>query len=152
MVLDTIDKKLLGLLQNDCKKTTKQYASHLNLSTTAVYERIRRLEREGVITNYVALVDKKKVDRDFTALCHVCLTQHTKENILRFERQVQQLDEITECHHVSGDYDYILTVHVTDIEAYREFMVNKLTAIDQIGSTQSSFVMNSVKKSTSIFI
>lgn len=152
MVLDIIDKKLLALLQEDSKKTTKQYALALDLSTTAVYERIRKLEREGVITNYVALVDKKKVNRGFTVLCHIRLSQHTKDNVLRFERQVQQLDEVSECNHVSGDYDYIITIHVSDMAAYRDFMITKLTAIDQIGSTQSSFVINPVKKSTAIFI
>jgi Lrp/AsnC family leucine-responsive transcriptional regulator len=152
MVLDEIDKKLLALLQADSKKTTKAYAMSLNLSTTAVYERIRKLEREGVITDYVALVDKKKINRNFTVLCQVRLSQHTKDNILRFERQVQQLDEVAECNHVSGDYDYILTIHVSDMASFREFMINKLTAIDQIGSTQSSFVINPVKKSTAIFI
>lgn len=152
MVLDTTDKKLLALLQEDGKKTTKQYALDLKLSTTAVYERIRKLEREGVITNYVALVDKKKVNRSFTVLCHIRLSQHTKNNVLRFERQVQQLDEVSECNHVSGDYDYILTVHVSDMAAYREFMINKLTVINQIGSTQSSFVINPVKKTTAVFI
>jgi Lrp/AsnC family leucine-responsive transcriptional regulator len=152
MVLDDTDKRLLALLQEDSKKTTKQYALSLNLSTTAVYERIKKLEREGVITNYVALVDKKKVNRSFTVLCQVRLSQHTKDNVLRFERQIQQLDEVSECNHVSGDYDYILTIHVSDMAAYREFMITKLTAIDQIGSTQSSFVINPVKKSTAIFI
>ena len=152
MTLDQTDKKLLALLQEDSKKTTKQYALVLNLSTTAVYERIRKLEREGVIMGYVALVNKEKVNRSFTVLCHIRLSQHTKDNVLRFERQVQQLDEVAECNHVSGDYDYILTVHVSDMGAYREFMINKLTVIDQIGSTQSSFVINPVKKSTAIFI
>ncbi|MDT0621718.1 Lrp/AsnC family transcriptional regulator [Croceitalea vernalis] len=152
MILDTTDQKLLTLLQEDCKKTTKQYALSLGLSTTAVYERIKRLDREKVITNYVALVDKEKVNRNFTVLCHIKLIQHTKENVLRFEKQVQQLNEVAECIHVSGDYDYILTIHVKDMEAYREFMVHKLTAIDQIGSTQSSFVINTVKKSTAVFI
>ncbi|MFD2586704.1 Lrp/AsnC family transcriptional regulator [Croceitalea marina] len=152
MDLDSIDKKLLTLLQEDSKKTTKQYALALNLSTTAVYERIRKLEREAVITKYVALVDTKKINRSFTVLCHVKLSQHTKDNILRFERQVQELEEVSECNHVSGDYDYILTIHVSDMVAYREFMINKLTVIDQIGSTQSSFVINPVKKSTAIFI
>jgi Lrp/AsnC family leucine-responsive transcriptional regulator len=152
MVLDDTDKRLLALLQEDSKKTTKQYALSLNLSTTAVYERIKKLEREGVITNYVALVDKKKVNRSFTVLCQVRLSQHTKDNVLRFERQIQQLDEVSECNHVSGDYDYILTIHVSDMAAYREFMITKLTAIDQIGSTHSSFVINPVKKSTAIFI
>jgi len=152
MNLDKTDKKLLQLLQEDCKKTTKQYALSLDLSTTAVYERIRKLEREGVITKYVALVDKKKIARDFTAFCHVKLSEHTKDSIMRFEKQVQELYEVSECNHISGDYDYILTIHVSNMSSYREFMVNKLTAIDQIGSTQSSFVINPVKKSTAIFV
>lgn len=150
MELDALDKQLLNLLQDDCKRTTKAYASALGLSTTAVFERIRKLERQNVITNYVALVDKEAVRKSFTVFCHVKLIQHTKENVLRFERQVQQLEEVQECHHISGDYDYILRVNVADMVAYRQFMVNKLTAIDQIGSTQSSFGINEVKKTTAI--
>ncbi|MEM8506719.1 MAG: Lrp/AsnC family transcriptional regulator [Bacteroidota bacterium] len=150
MHLDAIDRKLLNLLQSDCKKTTKWYALQLGLSTTAVFERIRKLERQGVITKYVALLDKPAIKKDFTVFCHIRLVQHTKENILRFERQVLQLREVLECHHISGDHDYILIISVEDMKAYREFMVNKLTAIDQIGSTQSSFVINTVHKSTAV--
>jgi len=150
--MDTTDKALLKLLQEDCKKTTKHYALQLGLSTTAVFERIRRLERKGIITKYVALVDKQKVARDFSVLCHVRLSKHTKANVLRFERQVLELEEVTECHHISGDYDYMLVLHLEDMAAYREFMVNKLTAIDEIGSTQSAFVINRVKHDTAIFV
>lgn len=150
MELDEIDKKLVQLLQEDSKKTTKQYANSLNLSKTAVYERIRRLERHGVVTGYVALVDKSKIQRSFTVLCHIRLAQHIKENVLRFEREVLKLQEVSECFHVSGDYDYILKIHVENMEKYREFMVTKLTAISNIGSTQSSFVISEVKHSTAI--
>lgn len=150
MILDKTDKKLLNLLQADCKRTTKAYAIELGLSTTAVFERIRKLERNEVITHYVALVDKNSVNRSFSVFCHVKLVQHTKENVMRFERQIQRLEEVQECHHVSGDYDYILRVYVADMAAYREFMVNKLTAIDQIGSTQSSFGIEEVKKTTAV--
>jgi Lrp/AsnC family leucine-responsive transcriptional regulator len=150
MILDGIDKRLLNLLQEDCKRTTKAYALELGLSTTAIFERIRKLERAHVITNYVALVNKEAVKKSFTVFCHVKLVQHTKDNVLRFERQIQKLEEVQECHHISGDYDYILRVNVADMTAYREFMVNKLTAIDQIGSTQSSFGINEVKKTTAI--
>jgi len=150
MTLDKIDKQLLNLLQNDCKRTTKSYALELGLSTTAIFERIRKLEREKVITNYVALVDREMVQRSFIVFCHVKLVQHTKDNVLRFERQIQALEEVQECHHISGDYDYILRINVADMKAYRSFMVNKLTAIDQIGSTQSSFGINEVKKTTAL--
>ncbi|MEX0313000.1 MAG: Lrp/AsnC family transcriptional regulator [Allomuricauda sp.] len=152
MELDKIDRQLVKLLQEDCKKTTKQYADSLDLSKTAVYERIRRLERTGIVTNYVALIDKEKVQRNFTVLCHIRLVQHTKENVLRFEREVLRLDEVSECFHVSGDYDYILKVNVRDMKEYREFMVTKLTAISNIGSTQSSFSIREVKSSPSVHI
>jgi len=150
--MDALDKKLLRLLQEDCRKTTKQYALELSLSTTAVYERIKKLEREGVITKYVALVDKEKIDKNFTVFCHVKLIQHTKANISGFEKQVVSLEEVKECYHTSGDYDYILTIHLKNMDAYREFMVNKLTTIDQIGSTQSSFVIGTVKSSSAVVI
>ncbi|PWL38728.1 AsnC family transcriptional regulator [Flagellimonas aquimarina] len=152
MELDEKDRQLVKLLQEDCKKTTKEYADNLQLSKTAVYERIRRLERTGVITNYVALVDKEKVERDFTVLCHIKLVQHTKENVLRFEREILKLAEVSECFHVSGDYDYILKVSVKNMKNYREFMVTKLTAINNIGSTQSSFSIREVKNSPSVYI
>jgi Lrp/AsnC family leucine-responsive transcriptional regulator len=150
MKLDEVDVKLLGLLQADAKKTTKEYALALNLSVTAIYERIKRLERTGTITGYVALVDKKIVDRAHVVLCHVKLVQHSKEFVVQFEREVLKLEEVVECYHISGDYDYILKIHVRDMEAYRNFMVLKLTAINHIGSTQSSFVINEVKHTTAI--
>lgn len=148
--IDAKDRELLALLQEDSKWTTKEYANRLGLSTTAVYERIKRLEKTGVITKYVALVDKNKVNKAFMVLCHVKLIQHIKDNVLQFEREVVQLEEVSECHHISGDYDYILKVNVSDMETYREFMVTKLTAIKNIGSTQSSFVINEVKYSTAV--
>ncbi|KAB7530869.1 AsnC family transcriptional regulator [Flagellimonas olearia] len=152
MELDTTDIKLVHLLQEDCKKTTKQYADSLQLSKTAVYERIRRLERNGVITQYVALVDKEKVRRDFMVLCQIRLVQHTKENVLKFEREILKLEEVSECFHVGGDYDYILKIHVEDMKSYREFMLTKLTTINNIGNTQSSFVINEVKNSPAVHI
>lgn len=152
MELDLVDRQLVRLLQEDCKKTTKHYADILQLSKTAVYERIRRLERTGVITQYVALVDKEKVKRDFTVLCHIRLVQHTKDNVLKFEREVLKLEEVSECFHVGGDYDYILKINIEDMKSYREFMVTKLTAINNIGNTQSSFVINEVKNSPSVHI
>ena len=152
MELDLVDQQLVKLLQEDCKKTTKYYADILQLSKTAVYERIRRLERTGVITQYVALVDKKKLQKDFTVLCHIRLVQHTKDNVLRFEREVLKLEEVSECFHVGGDYDYILKINVADMKSYREFMLTKLTTINNIGNTQSSFVISEVKNTPSVHI
>lgn len=150
MKFDSTDLRLLAMLQKDSKKTTKEYANSLDLSTTAVYERIKRLEKTGVIRAYVALLDKKKIEKAFQVFCHVKLVQHIEKNVLQFEKEVIKLEEVAECYHISGDYDYILKVHVSDMEAYREFMVTKLTAISNIGSTQSSFVINEVKYSTAL--
>lgn len=150
MDFDSTDIQLLKMLQTDSKKTTKEYANKLGLSTTAVYERIKKLEKTGVIRGYVALLDKKKIQKAFQVLCHVKLVQHIEKNVLQFEKEVRQLEEVAECYHISGDYDYILKVHVSNMEAYREFMVSKLTAISNIGSTQSSFVINEVKYTTAM--
>ncbi|MEX0272796.1 MAG: Lrp/AsnC family transcriptional regulator [Flavobacteriaceae bacterium] len=150
MKLDEQDIQLLHLLQSDCKQTTKQYAHALGLSVTAVYERIKRLERSGTIEGYVALLNRKKVGRGFMVLCHIRLAQHAKESVVEFERAVSKLREVSECYHVSGDYDYILKIHVPGIEAYREFMVSKLTTIRHIGNTHSSFVIKEVKYSTKV--
>ena len=150
--MDTIDKKLLFLLQNDCKKTTKELSVKLNLSVTAVYERIKKLEREGIIQNYVALINRSKVNKAFVVFCHIKLIQHTREFLTKFESQVVKLSEILECHHVSGDYDYILKIAVRDMEEYREFLVTKLTTLEHIGSTHSTFMISEVKNTTVIEI
>jgi len=152
MNLDTIDKKLLLLLQNDCKKTTKELSLKLDLSVTAVYERIKKMEREGVIDKYVVLVNRAKVERGFVVFCHLKLIQHTKEFLTKFESEVVKLKEVLECHHVSGDYDYILKILVKDMEAYREFLVTKLTSLDHIGSTHSTFMISEVKNTSVVEI
>ena len=146
--MDAIDKKLLGLLQEDTKKTTKELSMVLNLSVTAVYERIKKLEREGVISKYVAILDRNKVEKAFVVFCHIKLIQHTKDLIHTFESEVIKLDEVLECFHVSGDYDYILKICVKDMEEYREFMVTKLTTLNHIGSTHSTFMIGEVKNTT----
>jgi len=152
MVLDQTDKYLLQLLQNDCKQTTKALSNVLGLSVTAVYERIKKLEYQGFINNYVALINKERVDKNFIAFCHVKLTQHTQEYVVQFERDVTKLQEVLECYHISGDYDYLLKVIVEDMEEFREFMVKKLTNIKHIGSTHSMFMINEVKHSTAIVL
>jgi Lrp/AsnC family transcriptional regulator, leucine-responsive regulatory protein len=150
MALDSIDKKLLFLLQTDSKRTTAALSLKLDLSVTAVYERIKKLEREGIIDKYVVLVNRSKVEKGFVVFCHLKLIQHTKEFLTKFESEVVKLKEVLECHHVSGDYDYILKILVKDMEAYREFLVTKLTTLDHIGSTHSTFMISEVKNTTVI--
>jgi len=149
-MLDTIDKKLVNLLQQDSKQTTKQLSLQLNLSVTAVYERVKKLENQKVIEKYVAIINKNKIEKSFLVFCHIKLIQHSKEYVTTFEREVLKLEEVSECFHVSGDYDYILKVYVKDMDAYRNFMVTKLTAIKYIGSTHSTFTIEQVKNTTAI--
>lgn len=152
MALDATDKKLLSLLQSDSKMTTKELSLKLNLSVTAVYERIKKLEREGIVSKYVALLNKKKISKGFVVFCHIKLIQHAKEFLDKFEDEVVRLDEVLECFHVSGDYDYILKVCVENMEEYREFMVTKLTTLQHIGSTHSTFMISEVKNTTAFVL
>ena len=152
MTLDPIDKKLINLLQNDSKQTSKQLSLQLNLSVTAVYERIKKLEKEKIIRKYVAVINKNKIEKSFLVFCHIKLIQHSKEYVTTFEREVLKLEEVTECFHISGDYDYILKIYVKDMDEYRNFMVTKLTTIAYIGSTHSSFAIEEVKNTTAINI
>jgi Lrp/AsnC family leucine-responsive transcriptional regulator len=149
-MLDNIDKKLINLLQEDSKQTTKKLSLQLNLSVTAVYERVKKLEHQKVIERYVAIINKNKIEKSFLVFCHIKLIQHSKEHVTTFEREVLKLEEVSECFHVSGDYDYILKVYVKDMDAYRDFVVTKLTAIRYIGSTHSTFVIEQVKNNTAI--
>jgi Lrp/AsnC family leucine-responsive transcriptional regulator len=150
MKLDAIDKKLLSIIQLDSKMTNKALALKLDLSVTAVYERVKKLERAGVINKYVAIVNKHSVQKGFVVFCHLRLVQHTKEYLTKFEAAVVKLEEVVACYHVSGEYDYILQVMVKDMHAYREFMVTKLTSLEHIGNTHSTFMINEVKHSSAI--
>ncbi|MGE4347847.1 MAG: Lrp/AsnC family transcriptional regulator [Flavobacteriaceae bacterium] len=152
MTLDSIDKKLLGYLQQNSKQTTKELSVKLNLSVTAVYERVKKLERQKIIRQHTILLDKNKIGKGFTVFCHIKLKQHTKENIIDFEKEITLLNEVLECFHVSGDYDYIIKVCVSDMDEFREFMVTKFTVISSIGSTQSSFSISEVKNTTQIVL
>lgn len=150
MQLDKIDINLLNLLQEDAKVTTKILSKKLHLSTTAIYERIKKLEKSGVISNYVTLLNPKKVNRNFVVLCQVKLIQHNHKLIEKFEKEVRKFDEVLTCYNISGDYDYQLKVVVSDMQAYRSFLNLKLTTLEYIGSTYSTFIISEVKQSTVI--
>lgn len=145
MNLDENDIKILHALQDNSKITHKQLSLNLNLSTTAVYERIKKLERSGIIRNYAAILDRKALGKELLVLSHIKLEKHSQQNISEFEKKILELSEVQECFHVSGDYDYILKMTFQNMDAYREFMVHKLTTIPSIGSTHSIFVINEVK-------
>ncbi|TRX71978.1 Lrp/AsnC family transcriptional regulator [Carboxylicivirga sp. M1479] len=152
MNLDETDKKLLMLLQQNAKMTTKQLAHHLNLSTTPVFERIKRLERNGVIEKYVAIINKEKVGKELVAFCNVSLKQHAHDVIREFESEIAKLPEVIECHHIAGMFDYTLKIITKNMDTYHHFVYNKLASVNNIGNVQSSFVMREIKSGTELHL
>ncbi len=152
MKLDNTDKKLINFLQIDSKITTKKLATELNLSVTAIYERIKKLEKKSVIKKYVAVVDKEKIQRDFVVFTQVKLVQHHHQYIEKFEREVLQFNEVLECYNISGDYDYFLKVAVENMKSYRNFINHKLTTLDHISSTHSTFIIDEVRNNTAVLL
>ena len=145
--LDETDLKLLRLLQDDARLTTKQLAAKVNLSTTPVFERLKRLEREGYIQKYVAILDAEKLNLGFEVFCSVKLKQMSRDVALAFVDVIKDIPQVTECYNISGEFDYLLKIHAPDMKYYNEFIINVLGTVDAIGSIQSSFVMNEIKHS-----
>lgn len=143
--LDPIDLKLLEFLQQNGKLTTKEIAQKVNLSPTPVYERIRRLEKEGIIKKYVALVEAEKVGKGLIVFCDITLKEHTKEIGHQFVQDIMSSKYVCECYNISGDYDFRLKVMVKDIKHYQDFVLNSLGSIKNIGSAHSTFVMGVIK-------
>ncbi len=143
--LDLTDKKILNLLQQNSKANIKEIALKIGLTQTPTYERIKRLEKEGVIKNYIAVLDKEKVGYTIEVFCQVTLLVHSKEMITRFENAVNKIDEVMECFHVAGNYDYLLKIIVKDMNSYQAFLKNKLSVLDSVANVQSTFVMSSTK-------
>lgn len=143
--LDQIDLKLLELLQQSGKLTTKEIARHVNLSPTPVYERVRRLEREGIIKKYVALVEAEKVGKGLIVFCDITIKEHTKEIGHQFVQDIMASKYVSECYNISGNYDFRLKVMVRDMKHYQDFVLNDLGSIKNIGSAHSTFVMGVIK-------
>lgn len=148
--MDIIDKEIVALLQTNAELTNKRIGIEVGLSTSAVQLRKQSLEADGIIKGYKAVLDKSALNRNFVVFCQVTLSQHKKEYISSFERVITSFSEVVGCYHTSGDQDYILKILVSDMEAYRKFLVDKLTAIEHIGSTHSAFVINELKDSLEI--
>lgn len=150
--LDNIDLQILKQLQKNAHINTKELASMLFLTVTPVYERIKRLERDGYITKYVALLDKKKLKKGMTVFCNVRLKEHARNVGSNFVKDIVALPEIIECFNIAGDYDFMLKILVEDMPSYQDFVMNKLSTIENVGNTQSVFVMGEIKNSTELFI
>lgn len=145
VVLDGIDHHILMLLQEDGKMNNKEIACRVGLSVTPTFERIKRMERQGVIQGYTAKVSLNAIGKGLQVFCQVSLQNHRLETVNEFEAAVIELKEITSTFHVAGTIDYLLLIRVKDMDAYQQFLKNKITRIPHIGQVNSNFVMTVVK-------
>ena len=148
--LDDIDIKILRELQKNSNLTTKELADLVHLSSSPTYERQRRLEREGYIEKYIAVVDRKKTGNNMIVFCNICLKQHGKKTSEDFMSAIASLPEVTECYNTSGDYDFMMKIYVRDMDQYQDFVLNTLGVIESIGSLHSIFVIGEVKNTRAL--
>ncbi|MBR1872575.1 MAG: Lrp/AsnC family transcriptional regulator [Bacteroidales bacterium] len=151
-ILDSTDLQILRCLQENARLTTKELAAKVNLSTTPVFERLKRLEREGFIRKYVAVLDAGKLGRGFTVFCSVKLKQMNRDIARDFVSVIKDIPQVAECYNISGEYDYLLKIQSPDMKYYNEFIINVLGSIDSIGSLLSSFVMDEVKNTHGLYL
>jgi Lrp/AsnC family leucine-responsive transcriptional regulator len=148
--IDSTDKKILRLLQQNARLTNKNLADKLGLSITPVFERVRKLEKRGYIRKYVAVLDHEKLNRGMIVFLHIKMQAHHHESIAHLMQEVQSMDEVMECYHVTGETDFLIKVLVPDMRAYEDFILGKLTKINGIGNINSSIVMREVKHKTEV--
>lgn len=137
----------MRLLQENARYSIKELAAKVHLSTSPTFERVKRLERDGYIKRYGAVVDHRKLGNHVIVLCNIRLKQHTHDLIQEFMDTVQSIDEITECYNTTGDYDFQIKVYARDMEAYQQFIFNTLGNISCIGSLHSIIVIGEIKNS-----
>lgn len=150
--LDEMDLKILRCLQDDAKMTTREIAAKVNLSTTPVFERIRRLENEGYIKKYTAVLDPDKMGRGLMVFCSVKLKQMNRDIAKDFVSVIRNIPEVSACYNVAGEFDYILTIYAPDMKYYNDFIINVLGTVESIGSILSTFVMKEIKQGYGIYV
>ena len=143
--LDTVDIQILRTLQENARLTTKELAARVHLSTTPVFERLKRLESNGYIKKYIAVLDAEKLNQGFVVFCNVKMHRMSHDIAEQFSQMVKGIPEVTECYNVSGSFDYLLKVHAANTKYYREFVLNVLGSIEGLGSIESTFVMDTIK-------
>ncbi len=145
--LDLIDRKILELLQANSNITNAQLAQEIGLSPAPTLERVKKLETQGVLKSYHAVVDMASVGLGVCTFVTVSLKGHNKDNIEKFIKAISKIPEVVECHHVTGQADFILKVVASDIPAYQNLMLEKVTIIDVVDNMQSTVILSTFKDS-----
>lgn len=150
MKLDDIDLRILKLLQSRSNLTTKELALKVNLSVTPVFERVKKLEKNGFIKGYIAILDSEKLNKGLMVFCNITLKEHTREIGSQFVKDIMRLEQVVECYNISGDYDFLLKIMVADMKEYQNFVLDHLGSIKNIGSAHSTFVMGEIKNTHAV--
>ena len=145
--LDGTDRKILELLQTDSNITNAQLAQEIGLSPAPTLERVKKLENSGVIKSYHAVIDPSAVGMGVSTFVTVSLKGHNKDNIERFVKGIKEISEVVECHHVTGQADFILKIVASDIPAYQNLMLEKLSNIEVVDNMQSTVILSTFKDS-----
>ena len=143
--MDKTDLLILRALQQNARLTTKELAAKVHLSTTPVFERVRKMEREGIISAYTTVLNAEKLNRGFVVFCQVKLNRLGRDIAHNFAQTIAAIPEVTECYNISGRYDYLLKIHAPNMKYYQEFVLNVLGTIEHLGSLESTFVMDEIK-------
>lgn len=149
-MIDDTDKKILTILQDNGRITNSKLAQEIGLSPPAVLERVRRLESSGVIDKYVAILDRKKTGFDIQTVVMVCVSHHQTPSLEHIIERLTGMDEVVECHQLTGEIDFLLKVIVKDMDSYTHFVNNKLSGIPGIQNVKTSFILETMKNSTSL--
>ncbi|MCA9740722.1 MAG: Lrp/AsnC family transcriptional regulator [Deferribacteres bacterium] len=150
--LDPADVKILNILQEDGRITNAALSANVGVSPSPMLERVKKLEKNGYIRKYVALIAPEKVGKGTIVFVTVSLAMHQLAALDNFTEAIRELPEVLECYHISGEADFLLKIAVSGIESYRDFVVNKLTPIAGIDRIRTAFVLDTVKHSTKILV
>lgn len=148
--LDEVDIQILAILQADGRITNADLAKKVNLSPPSVLQRVRTLEKAGLIKGYFAVLDAERLGLKIVALAMISLSLHQEQPIERFRRAINDIPEVLECYHVSGEFDFLLKITVRDIRAYEALIREKLSKIKGIGQIKTSFVLATTKHTTQL--
>lgn len=145
--LDKVDRKILEILQRNAKITNAQLSKEIGLSPAPTLERVKKLETSGVISSYHAKLNTAKIGLGISTFVQIKLTGHDKESIRTFISAINKIDEVIECHHVTGSSDFILKVIAKDIAAYQQLMLDKVNEVPVVDSLQSLVILSTFKDS-----
>lgn len=148
MKLDDIDLEILKNLQQDGKMTNVELAKNIDISPPPTLGRVKKLEKSGVIKKYVALIEPAAVGIGMHTFVEIKLIKHSKEAVSGFFKAIKKVDEIMECHHVTGDADFLLKIAVKDISTFEDLVLHDLTALPHVGNLKTMVVLSTVKNET----